>query len=55
MKLFTKESLIVELNAGRSHEWIETGRKNDDGEVGNTLEDLLGIEENNPPLPNDGE
>lgn len=55
MKLFTKESLIAELNAIRSREWIETRRKNNDGGVGNTLEDLLGIEENNLPLPNAGE
>lgn len=55
MKLFTKKSLSVELNAIRSREWIETRRKNNDGGVGNTLEDLLGIEENNLPLPNAGE
>ena len=55
MKLFTKESLIAELNAIRSRGWIETKRKNNDGGVGNTLEDLLGIEENNLPLPNAGE
>lgn len=55
MKVFTKESLKEELQAIRSRGWIETQRKGNDGGVGNTLEDLLGIEENNLPLPNAGE
>ena len=55
MKRFTKESLKEELQRIRSIGWIETQRKGNDGGVGNTLEDLLGIEENNLPLPNAGE
>ena len=55
MKRFTKESLKAELEAIRSLGWVETTRKGSDGGVGNTLEDLLGIEENNLPLPNAGE
>ena len=55
MKTYTKESLIKALNNIRSQGWIPTGRKNNDGGVGNTLEDLLGIEENNLPLPNAAE
>ena len=55
MKLFTKESLIADLHAIRDRGWIETHRKSNDGGVGNTLEDLLGIEENNLPLPDAGE
>ena len=55
MKVFTKESLKEELQAIRSRGWIETQRKGNDGGVGNTLEELLGIEENNLPLPNAGE
>lgn len=36
-------------------EWIINSRPGNDGAVGNTLEDLLGIEENNLPLPNAAE
>ena len=52
MKTYTKESLIDALIEIREQGWIQTGRKNNDGGVGNTIEDLLGIEENNLPLPN---
>jgi len=52
MKTYTKESLIEALVNIRDRGWIPTGRKNNDGGVGNTLEDLLGIEENNLPIPN---
>ena len=55
MKSYTKESLISELKRIRKMGWIPTGRPNNDGSVGNTLEDLLGIEENNLPLPNASE
>jgi len=55
MKTYTKESLIEALKEIRNRGWIPTGRKNNDGGVGNTLEDLLGIEENNLPLPNASE
>ena len=55
MKLFTKETLIEALNQIRNRGWIPTQRGGNDGGVGNTLEDLLGIEENNLPLPNAGE
>lgn len=55
METYTKESLIDELIKIRARGWIPTGRKNNDGGVGNTLEDLLGIEENNLPLANAAE
>ena len=55
MNYFTKESLISELRRIRNLGWVQTQRKGNDGGVGNTLEDLLGIEENNLPLPNTGE
>ena len=55
VKIFTKESLKEELREIRSLGWVENKRKGNDGGVGNTLEDLLGIEENNLPLPNAGE
>ncbi len=35
--------------------WIPNARPGNDGAVGNTLEDLLGIEENNLPMPNAAE
>ncbi len=55
MKTYTKEGLILALQKIRDMGWIATGRKNNDGGVGNTLEDLLGIEENNLPMPNAAE
>ncbi|MCY4541714.1 MAG: MvaI/BcnI family restriction endonuclease [Rhodobacteraceae bacterium] len=55
MKQFTKESLVGKLEDIRAMGWIETARPGNDGGVGNTLEDLLGIQENNLPLPNSGE
>ena len=47
MKTYTKKSLIQALKDIRDQGWIPSGRKNNDGGFGNTLEDLLGIEENN--------
>ncbi len=52
MKIFTKESLIGELRRIRDMGWIPNARPGNVGGVGNTLEDLLGIEENNLPIPN---
>ena len=55
MKIYTKELLIQELRNIREKGWIPSGRYGNDGAVGNTLEDLLGIEENNLPIPNAAE
>lgn len=55
MKIYTKESLIKTLIEIRNQGWIPTKRKNNDAGIGNTLEDLLGIEENNLPIPNAAE
>ena len=55
MKTYTKESLIEALIEIRNQGWVPTGRKNNDGGIGNTLEDLLGIKENNLPIPNAAE
>ena len=55
MKVFTKESLISELCEIRDKGWIENNRPGNAGGIGNTLEDLLGIEENNLPIPNASE
>lgn len=54
-KIFTKKSLIESLKAIREQGWILNGRPGNSGGIGNTLEDLLGIEENNLPLPNASE
>lgn len=52
MKVFSKEQLIEELKKIKDAGWIKNARRGNVGGVGNTLEDLLGIEENNLPLPN---
>lgn len=55
MKIYTKESLIDELNKIRNMGWIPNARHGNHGGIGNTLEDLLGISENNLPIPNAAE
>ena len=55
MKTYTKEGLIEELKGICNMGWVKSTRQNNDGAVGNTLEDLLGIEENNLPIPNASE
>ena len=55
MKTFTKDSLIRALIEIRELGWVPNARPGNDGGVGNTLEDLLGIEENNLPIPNAAE
>lgn len=54
-KIYTKQSLIKKLKEIREMGWIESGRHGNHGGVGNTIEDLLGIEENNLPIPNAAE
>ncbi|HRO23706.1 MAG TPA: MvaI/BcnI family restriction endonuclease [Promineifilum sp.] len=55
MKVYTKDSLIAELRRIRNMGWISGARHGNVGDVGNTLEDLLGIQENNLPIPNASE
>ena len=55
MKEYTKETLIERLKEIRETGWVKNARKGNDGGIGNTLEDLLGIEENNLPIPNANE
>lgn len=55
MKIYTKESLIDKLKEIKRMGWIPNGREGNCGGVGNTLEDLLGIQENNLPIPNAAE
>lgn len=52
VKTFTKDELIVELKNISAMGWIDSSRSGNNGNVGNTLEDLLGIPENNLPIPN---
>ncbi len=55
MNLYTKESLIASLKDIKARGWIPSLRPANAGGIGNTLEDLLGIRENNLPLPNAAE
>ncbi len=55
MKILTKQDLIDALREIRSRGWVPNLRPGNAGAVGNTLEDLLGIQENNLPLPNAAE
>jgi hypothetical protein len=55
MRLYTKDTLIKEFQKIAEQGWIENARHGNAGGIGNTLEDLLGIEENNLPIPNAAE
>jgi hypothetical protein len=55
MQIYTKESLIEQLRAIKQRGWIASNRPRNAGAVGNVLEDLLGIQENNLPLTNAAE
>lgn len=55
MKTYTKADLIGEFHRICDMGWVPNARLHNSGGVGNTLEDLLGIEENNLPLPNAAE
>ncbi len=56
MRFFTKSELVEVIHQISSQGWhksIKTAIDNrNDGAVGNTLEKLLGLEENNLPIPN---
>ena len=51
----SKEELIEKFKEIYSRGWILNYRGKNDGAVGNVLEDLLGIPENNLPIPNAAE
>lgn len=53
--IYTKQSLIQKLKEIAEMGWIPNARHKNHGGVGNTLEDLLGIKENNLPIPNAAE
>jgi hypothetical protein len=55
MKIYSKEELITKLKEISNKGWLPNARHGNQGGIGNTLEDLLGIEENNLPLPNASE
>ncbi len=55
MELLSKEDLVQALRDLRNRGWIQNARQGNDGGIGNTLEDVLGIEENNLPIPNAAE
>jgi hypothetical protein len=55
MKTYTKESLIAALQGIKNRGWIPNARPGNVGGIGNTLEDLLGIQKNNLPIPNAAE
>ena len=57
LKLISKEELIEKFKEIEKKGWIKCPRKRkkNDGAVGNLLEDLLGIPENNLPIPNAAE
>ncbi len=55
IKIYTKATLISKSKAIRKRGWIENARPGNVGGVGNTVEDILGIVENNLPIPNASE
>jgi len=55
VQILTKDDLIDALREIRNKGWIPNARHGNAGGVGNTLEDLLGIAENNLPIPNAAE
>jgi hypothetical protein len=55
MNIYTKETLIQRLREIKAMGWIVSARQGNVGGIGNTLEDLLGIKENNLPIPNAAE
>lgn len=55
MNIYTKKDLIEKLKEIANIGWIENRRHGNSGGIGNTLEDLLGIPENNLPIPNANE
>ena len=54
-EIISKEELIQALREIREMGWVPNARPGNAGAVGNTLEDLLGICENNLPIPNAAE
>src|SRR3989344_3145433 len=53
--IYTKSSLIEKIKKIAASGWIPNARRGNVGGIGNTLEGLLGIKENNLPIPNAAE
>ncbi|MEK7636974.1 MAG: MvaI/BcnI family restriction endonuclease [Patescibacteria group bacterium] len=53
--IYTKEALVERLKEISELGWVPNARRGNAGGIGNTLEDLLGIKENNLPIPNAAE
>ena len=53
--IYTKTALIAKLKEIAAVGFVPNGRHGNHGGIGNTLEDLLGISENNLPIPNAAE
>ncbi|MCK5465998.1 MvaI/BcnI restriction endonuclease family protein [Candidatus Parcubacteria bacterium] len=53
--IYTKPDLIAKLKKISAMGFVPNARKGNHGGIGNTLEDLLGIKENNLPIPNAAE
>lgn len=51
----SKDDFISKIRDICNGGWYENARPGNDGGVGNTMEDLLGIKENNLPIPNAAE
>jgi hypothetical protein len=54
-KIYSKEELIEKLQEIRAAGWIKNARHGNVGGVGNTVEDILEIPENNLPIANSAE
>ena len=54
-KTYTKEELVTKLKEISAMGFVANRRNRNHGGIGNTLEELLGIEENNLPIPNASE
>ncbi len=53
--IYSKQTLIDKLKEIVAVGWVSNARRGNSGGIGNTLEDLLGIKENNLPIPNAAE
>jgi hypothetical protein len=53
--VYTKQALIEKLKEISALGFVSNARHGNAGGIGNTLEDLLGIKENNLPIPNAAE
>lgn len=54
-KIYTKKELIAKLKKISAMGFVRNARRGNAGGIGNTLEDFLGIKENNLPIPNAAE